>query len=181
MNSQILLKIANEAIKEQFYTTKKQSKDELLKEFEYLNINSATFVTIKLNNQLRGCIGSLIAHRSLYEDIVSNAKAAAFNDPRFKPLSIEEFGQIELELSVLSKPKKVEYKDIFELKTKIKPKIHGVILKYQGHQATFLPQVWEQLLSFELFFEHLCQKAEVGADCLEKEAEIYTYEVEKFQ
>ncbi|MFA7084326.1 MAG: AmmeMemoRadiSam system protein A [Arcobacteraceae bacterium] len=181
MKAQVLLNLAKEAIKEHFYTTKKTSKENFLQEFDFLNQNGATFVTLKLNNQLRGCIGSLVAHRSLYDDIVSNAKAAAFSDPRFKPLSIEEFENIEIELSVLSEPKRVEYKTINELKTKIKPNIHGVILKFQGHQATFLPQVWEQLSSFELFFEYLCQKAGVRVSCLENEAEIYTYEVQKFQ
>lgn len=181
MSYEIVLKIAKQAILEQFSSTKNIDKQKLLKEFAFLNEKRATFVTLKLNKHLRGCIGSLVAYRSLYDDIVSNAKAAAFSDLRFKPLSVEEFEQIEIELSILSEAKRVNYSSLAQLKEMIKPNIHGVILKYQDKQATFLPQVWEQLPSFELFFEHLCQKAGVSVTCLENNADIYTYEVEKVQ
>jgi len=124
-----------------------------------------------------------VAHRTLIDDLVANAKAAAFSDPRFPSLSLEEFesSDFSLEVSVLSDPKELPYKDIADLKSKIRPNIDGVILKLGNHQATFLPQVWEQLPRFEDFFAHLCHKAGVVPDCLESHPQIFTYEVQKIK
>lgn len=179
--NEFLLFLAQEAIKEHFYTTEALNKEELLKQYPQLDSLQATFVTLTINGNLRGCIGSLVARRSLYEDLVSNAKAAAFSDPRFKPLSVEEFNNLSIEVSLLSEPALVEYTTLEDLKSKIVKKEDGVILKYEHKQATFLPQVWEQLPSFELFFEHLCKKANVSMTCLEDNAIIYTYKVEKIK
>ncbi len=176
----ILLKIAKDAIKSEFDSTK-IDKEALIKKYPYLSEQKATFVTLNLNNNLRGCIGSLIAHRSLIDDLIHNAKAAAFSDPRFAPLTKEEFEKIEIEISLLSTPKKVDYTDIDDLKSKITIGKDGVILKLGSYQATFLPQVWEQLSSFELFFDHLCQKAGLGVNCLSNHPEIYIYHVEKIK
>ena len=177
----LLLTLANEAIKEHFYTTTPLNKSKLIEEYPALKEERATFVTLTLNNQLRGCIGSLVARRSLYDDLISNAKSAAFSDPRFKPLSVDELPHIKVEVSLLSQPKLLEYTSIEDLKSKIVVKEDGVIVQYHNHQATFLPQVWEQLPSFELFFEHLCAKAGVSIECLEDNAIIFTYKVEKIK
>lgn len=177
----LLLSLAKEAIKEHFYTTTPLNKVKLLEEYPFLKENRATFVTLTLNHQLRGCIGSLVARRSLYDDLISNAKAAAFHDPRFKPLNVDEFQKIELEISLLSQPILLSYDSLEDLKSKIVVGKDGVIVQYQNHQATFLPQVWEQLNTFELFFEHLCAKAGVSIRCLEDQATIYTYKVEKIK
>jgi AmmeMemoRadiSam system protein A len=177
----VLLRIAKEAIEENLFNTSLLDKTKLLEQYPLLNQAKATFVTLMLHGQLRGCIGSLIAHRTLYDDIISNAKAAAFKDPRFKPLSQQEFESIEVELSLLSEPQKLLYDSVENLKANIHPNIDGVILQYGNHQATFLPQVWEQLPTFELFFEHLCAKAGVSVACLENNAIIYTYKVDKIK
>lgn len=176
-----LLFLAKASIKEFFQPTETLNKTQWLERFPQLNTPQATFVTLTINDNLRGCIGSLIARRSLYDDIISNAKAAAFNDPRFKPLSVEEFDTISVEISLLSEPQAVEYSTLEDLKSKINRGDDGVILQYGHHQATFLPQVWEQLPTFELFFEYLCNKAGVSLQCLEDHATIYTYKVEKFK
>jgi AmmeMemoRadiSam system protein A len=173
--------LAKQSIKQELYSAPPLDKKALEKTYPELKDKQATFVTLNLQGQLRGCIGSLVATRSLYDDVVSNAKAAAFNDPRFKPLSVEEFENIEIELSVLSTPVRLPYDNLIDLKSKIKPGIHGVILKYKTHQATFLPQVWEQLPTFELFFQHLCTKAGVRISCLDDKAEIYVYEANKIK
>lgn len=173
--------LAKQSIKQELYSSNPLDKEALEANFPELKNQQATFVTLNLQGQLRGCIGSLIATRSLYEDVVSNAKAAAFNDPRFKPLCAEEFDNIEIELSVLSTPVLLPYESLVDLKSKIKPGIHGVILKYKTHHATFLPQVWEQLPTFELFFQHLCTKAGVSIACLDDKAEIYVYEANKIK
>jgi len=103
----------------------------------------ATFVTLTLHGRLRGCIGSIIAHRALIDDLISNAESAAFRDPRFLPLTSEEFDEIKIEVSLLSDPKEIRYRDTHELFQIIRPNIDGVILRYDKYQATFLPQVWE--------------------------------------
>jgi AmmeMemoRadiSam system protein A len=179
--NELLLYLATESIKEHFYTTTPLNKAELTKQYPQLNELRATFVTLTLNQQLRGCIGSLVARRSLYDDLISNAKAAAFSDPRFKPLSVDELSHIHVEISLLSQPNLLEYSSVEDLKSKIVAGDDGVIVQYKNFQATFLPQVWEQLPSFELFFEHLCAKAGVSVGCLEDNATIYTYKVEKIK
>ena len=178
MKNSILLEIAKDAIKSQF-DSDNLYKEELLKKYPKLQENRATFVTLTIDGNLRGCVGSLIAHRTLLDDLIQNAKAAAFEDSRFAPLSKEEFQKIHIEISLLSTPKKLLYETKEDLKDKIKQGIDGVILKEGFNQATFLPQVWEQLPSFELFFAHLCQKAGMGEKCLENHPEIFVYQVKK--
>ena len=180
MDDKVLLQIAKDAILENFGEAK-IDKEELLKKYPYLANEGAVFVTLNLNGALRGCIGSLIAHRSLLEDIIHNAKAAAFDDPRFFPLSKSEFEKIDLELSLLSTPKRVEYEDIEDLKSKIEIGVDGIILKKGYNQATFLPQVWEELSNFEQFFAHLCKKAGLNPNCLQLHPEIYKYQVKKIK
>lgn len=123
----------------------------------------------------------MLPQRTLFDDIVYNAKEAAFRDPRFLPLSKSEFNEIDIELSILSLPSLVEYTNEFDLKEKIKPKIDGVILKDKDKQATFLPTVWNQLPTFELFMSHLCQKAGSEQNCLRNHPEIYIYQTQKIK
>lgn len=146
-----------------------------------LNEEGAAFVTLTQHGELRGCIGSLVARRSLGEDIFHNARSAAFKDPRFLPLNESELDRTRIEVSVLSQPQELEYTDRLDLRNKIRVGIDGVILKQGIRQATFLPQVWEQLESFELFFSHLCQKAGLSYDCLAEHPQILIYQVEKYR
>lgn len=181
MENQILLEIAKKSIEKKFDETVKIDKTKLLIDFPFLAQNGATFVTLTLNGQLRGCIGSLQAYRPLLDDLISNAYAAAFEDPRFYELTLDEFKKVKIEISILSTPVEVIYKDIEDLKSKIKPNIHGVILQKDGRRSTFLPQVWEQLLSFEEFFSHLCYKGSFEENCLEFHPQVFTYEVKKIK
>lgn len=141
----------------------------------------ATFITLTQNGTLRGCIGSILPYRTLLDDLVHNAKAAAFSDPRFAPLSEQELDSTKIEVSLLTVPQSVEYRDSNDLASKIRPGRDGVILNLDGYQATFLPQVWEQLSDFASFFGHLCQKAGLGSNCVEQHPEIRTYQVEKIK
>ena len=178
-----MLSIARIAIKEEFLGHKEltdEVKQRLISMFPRLAEPGAVFVTINERSSLRGCIGSLVAHRPLIDDIIENAKAAAFGDPRFPPLRPEEFDQITIEISLLSEPKPLPYTDIEDLRQKIVPGRDGVVLKLDGRQATFLPQVWEDLPDFDQFFAHLCLKAGLPANCLEYHPEILVYHVEKF-
>ena len=174
----ILLVIARAAIQSHF-SGEVMDTDALLKQYPSLNEQGAVFVTLTQDDQLRGCIGSIISHRSLLEDVIYNAKAAAFKDPRFVPLDKEELNRTRVEVSVLTPPVLLEYTDVQDLKGKIRPGIDGVILKQQNYQGTFLPQVWDDLGEFELFFSHLCQKSGLSSECLQSHPEIYTYQVEK--
>jgi len=175
----VILNIAKQAIKDRFESTSTIDTLSLLKQYPEFSKPKATFVTLTLDHHLRGCIGSLIAHRSLLDDLIYNAKAAAFDDPRFYPLTPEEFLHVTIEVSLLSEPTRVEYHDSEDLKSKITVGEDGVILQKGTRKATFLPQVWEQLPSFELFFSHLCQKAGLESGCLESHPDIWHYRAEK--
>jgi len=154
-----------------------------LKAYPNLEENGAAFVTITTGHdeQLRGCIGSLQAHRPLYEDIIHNAQSAALRDPRFSPLTFEELQHIKIEVSILSEPKILAYENVEDLKSKIVPFQDGIVLKHNGKQATYLPQVWEQLPKFDDFFSSLCMKANLSNDCLSHHPEISTYRVKKYK
>jgi AmmeMemoRadiSam system protein A len=157
--------------------------EKALDNYPSLEKKGAVFVTIntKSTNHLRGCIGSLQAHRPLYKDIIYNAQSAALRDPRFKPLRIEELDNITLEVAILNEPKPLYYKDIQELEEKITPFKDGIVLSYKGKRATYLPSVWEDLPKFDDFFTSLCHKAELQSDCLTLHPYISTYQVTKYK
>lgn len=181
MAESVLLKLARESIEEVLEAQNTIDRDALVAEHPLLAQNMATFVTLTIDGELRGCIGSLVAHRPLVDDIIHNAKAAAFQDPRFPPLTTSEYLHTAVEVSLLSIPEELEYSDTTDLKSKIRPGIDGVILSLGGRQATFLPQVWEQIPDFEQFFAHLGMKAGIGYDALTHHPQIFTYQVEKAQ
>jgi AmmeMemoRadiSam system protein A len=131
---------------------------------EKLTEYCACFVTIHINNELRGCIGSLEKCRPLVNDVVHNAIACAFEDPRFQPLSVDEFNKIKISISVLTKPEPFPVKSPEDLLKKLTPKKHGLILKQGWNRATFLPVVWEQLTDKEKFLTHLSIKAGLSPD-----------------
>lgn len=135
----------------------------------------ACFVTLTINGKLRGCMGSLTATKPLWQDIVDNSINAAFNDSRFMPLSKNELDKIKIEVSILSNAVPILFKAPSELLRKIK-KNYGIILESNGLNATFLPQVWEQLCDKKLFLEELSQKAGLKNDAW-KTAKIYYYTV----
>jgi AmmeMemoRadiSam system protein A len=177
----ILLEIARISILNEFNNSFKIDKENLKKKFPLLNEKRACFVTINLDGKLRGCIGSLVAHRTLLEEIISNAHNSAFSDLRFPRLTKEEFKKIDIEISILTPAVKLEYTGIEDLKTKIKPFEHGVILESKNKRATFLPQVWEQIPSFDDFFEQLSKKAGFSKSCLESHPIICTYTATKIK
>ncbi len=125
-----------------------------------LNAPGAAFVTLHTRaGELRGCIGSLVAHRPLIEDVRENAFAAAFRDPRFPPVTAAELSDIVIEISVLTEPQPLAFDGPEDLIRKLRPHVDGVIIERGWRRATFLPQVWEQLPSPEEFLAHLCYKA----------------------
>jgi len=179
---EVLLTLARAAIAQELGIDYGVDMEALKRDNPWLEEKGAAFVTLnrKADSALRGCIGSIVAHQSLYDDIVKNAKSAAFGDPRFHALTPEEFDAITIEVSLLTPPQPLHYSSIVDLKSKIHIGEDGVILKLGPYQATFLPQVWEQLPSFELFFSHLCQKAGLSENCLEEHPDIFVYQVEEY-
>lgn len=141
----------------------------------------ATFVTLTLNKNLRGCIGSLCADETLISGVVCNVKHAAFHDCRFSPLSLDELDQVAIEVSILTDPQPLDYKDSDELLARLRPNIDGVILRKGRAGATFLPQVWEHLPEASDFLSQLCCKACLAPDAWRKEnLTVLTYQVQYF-
>jgi AmmeMemoRadiSam system protein B/AmmeMemoRadiSam system protein A len=178
----VLLKLARESIAQAVGKENHLSVDTLIEQNPWLKEKGAAFVTLNTKEgALRGCIGSLVAHRKLYEDVITNAQNAALHDPRFVALNKDELDNVKVEVSVLTPAQPLEYSSIEDLKSKINVGKDGVVLKHGQYQATFLPQVWEQLPSFELFFAHLCKKAGLKEMCLADKPEISVYHVKKYE
>lgn len=141
----------------------------------------ATFVTLMLDGRLRGCIGSLEAHRPLGEDVAANAEAAAFRDPRFAALTADEWPRCKVEVSLLSRARPIAFADEAELLQKIRPGEDGLILEHAGRRATFLPQVWESLPVPRAFLAELLKKAGLPADTRLARCKVSRYRVRKWK
>jgi AmmeMemoRadiSam system protein A len=141
-----------------------------------------TFVTLKINERLRGCIGNLTSDTPLESGVRRNAINAAFHDPRFTPLNTSEIDRVEIEISILSEPQPLKYRDGDDLIKKLRPQIDGVIIRKGHASATFLPQVWDQLPRPQDFLAHLCMKAGLAADSWQTpDLEVSTYQVQYFE
>jgi AmmeMemoRadiSam system protein A len=147
----------------------------------WLNQPGAAFVTLTLNGQLRGCIGSLSAWRSLHEDVEANARAAAFNDPRFPPLTEAELAHVRVEISLLSVPEPMTFTDEADAVRQLRPRVDGAILTWRNRRGTFLPQVWDQLPVPTQFMANLKRKAGLEADFWAPDIQLARYTVEKFK
>ena len=141
----------------------------------------ASFVTLTRQGELRGCIGSLEAHRPLGLDVRENALAAAFRDPRFMPLSRTEFDEIRVEVSVLSSHEPLVVASEKDALDALRPGIDGVVFKYGNSRSTFLPQVWEQLPEPAEFMAHLKRKAGLPMDFWAEEVRLSRYTVSKWK
>ncbi|NOX16044.1 MAG: AmmeMemoRadiSam system protein A [Epsilonproteobacteria bacterium] len=178
----ILLQIAKASILTKFDSKYAIDRVDILQSHPFLGEKRATFVTLNYNHQLRGCIGSIIAHKTLLVDIMANALSAAFGDPRFPPLDKTELtNSLSIEISVLTPPEILEYDDFDDLVQKIKPNIDGLILKFGNFQGTFLPQVWLQLPSTKEFLEHLSIKAGANQSIYKQHPAIYRYKVDSIE
>jgi AmmeMemoRadiSam system protein A len=145
-----------------------------------LQVERATFVTLTINGALRGCIGMLEACRPLAEDVAENACAAAFGDPRFEPLSKEEFDLLDIHISVLSPPEEMTFSSEADLLEKIRPGVDGLILQDGGRRGTFLPSVWGELPGKEIFWMHLKMKAGLPTDYWSDTLRVFRYTAEYF-
>jgi AmmeMemoRadiSam system protein B/AmmeMemoRadiSam system protein A len=141
----------------------------------------ASFVTLTLQGELRGCIGTLEAHRPLGLDVRENALAAAFRDPRFMPLTREEFDDIRVEVSVLSPSEAMAVASEAHALAALRPGIDGVVFEYGHYRSTFLPQVWEQLPEPAEFLAHLKRKAGLSMDFWSDSVRLSRYTVSKWK
>lgn len=145
-----------------------------------LDVPGTTFVTLRCNGELRGCIGSLVVSRSLADDVAHNARAAAFHDPRFAPLAADELDRLTIEVSLLSPPARVEFENEGTLLADLAQRRCGVALEYGECRATFLPQVWSDLPDPRQFISALRTKAGIPTEVPTDQLSIAAYTVRKW-
>lgn len=147
---------------------------------EFLYEQRASFVTLTMSGRLRGCIGSLQAHRRLLDDVKANAQAAAFRDPRFRPLTATEYTETAIEVSLLSPLSPVEVQDEQDALSKLQPGVDGIVLQCGQNRGTFLPQVWESLPDPRRFLGELKRKAGLSPEFWSDDMRLFRYHVDKF-
>jgi hypothetical protein len=172
----VLVGIAREAIAERLGLGPAVGREE-----PWLLVPAASFVTLHCEGDLRGCIGSIDAHRPLGADVAHNARAAAFSDPRFPPVERREFTALDVEVSVLSPRHALAAASESEAVQKLRPGVDGVYLEFGRSHATFLPQVWESIPDPVRFLEALRRKAELPARFWHSELRLTRYTVEKYR
>lgn len=172
----LLLQIARESVAEALGLGSGATYDE-----PWLREAGACFVTLLRRGDLRGCVGSVRAYRELFEDVWSNARASAFHDDRFPPVTPRELPEIAVEISLLSAPEPLCCASEEEALHLLRPGTDGVILEAGACRATFLPQVWEQLPEPSDFLMHLKRKAGLSASYWSPEVQLYRYGVRKWQ
>mgnify|MGYP005627766745 CR=1 FL=1 len=140
------------------------------------------FVTLLENSKLRGCIGNIEPIDLVGKLIIQNSVGAAFHDPRFLPLDIDELEDIILEVSILSKPQKLEYENDNELLNFLQDKKPGIIIESGSRRSTFLPSVWESLRNPTVFLSELSVKAGLASLAWrDKGVTINYYYAEKYK
>lgn len=147
----------------------------------WLDEPGASFVTLTRYGELRGCIGTLEAHRPLGVDVRENAVAAAFRDPRFMPLTLAEFDDTRVEVSLLSASEPLSVASEQDALALLRPNVDGVVFEYGHYRSTFLPQVWEQLPEPAEFMAHLKRKAGLSADFWADQVRLSRYTVSKWK
>jgi AmmeMemoRadiSam system protein A len=170
-----LIAIAREAIE------RVVEPGELVDPEAWLLAPGASFVTLRLAGELRGCIGSIDARRPLGDDVARNAHAAAYRDPRFPPVSPAERVAIAIEVSVLSPRVALEAADEVEAAGRLRPGVDGVYLQYGDAGSTFLPQVWESIPDPIDFLAQLRRKAGLPARFWHADLRLWRYCVEKYR
>lgn len=147
----------------------------------WLTESGASFITLTQSGELRGCIGTLQAHRSLLADVKSNAVSAALRDTRFLPLTREEFATVQVEVSLLTTPQPLGFADEADALAQLRPGIDGVVFEYGHYCSTFLPQVWESLAQPYLFLAMLKRKAGLPDNFWAEDIKLSRYTVTKWR
>ncbi len=179
MSQSLLLNIARESITEVLESQSTINRQALYQDYPVLKEHIASFISIYFNDELRGSMGSILPTRPLLDDIIHNAKSAAFQDPRFSPLKTSEYLQSSLELSLLTQPEELSYTCLEDIKKQVHAGEDGLIIKLGNKEASLLPQAWSQLESFEAFFSHLMHEADLNKDDINKHPQVLSFQVEK--
>ena len=179
MSQSLLLNIVRESITEVLESQSTINKQALYQDYPVLKEHIASFVSIYFHDELRGSMGSILPTRPLLDDIIHNAKSAAFQDPRFTPLKTSEYLQSSLELSLLTQAKELEYTCLDDIKKQVHIGDDGLIIKLGNKEASLLPQAWAQLENFEDFFFHLLHEAELTEHDISQHPLILSFQVEK--
>lgn len=176
-----LLKLARKALTEAVRNGKPPTVDPTTLA-ACLTENKGCFVTLTEGGRLRGCIGHILPQEPLYKAIMDNARSAALEDPRFRPVQPEELDKIEIEISVLTSPQPLAFKDPQDLMDRLQPEKDGVVLKVGDRGATYLPQVWEQIPDKAQFLDSLSVKAGCPAGAWRTgPTAVFTYHVEAWK
>ena len=179
-DKKLLLGVARSAL-EHGVRSEKQTPLDIKSMTALLREKGASFITLTIHGDLRGCIGALEPYQPLALDVQEHAVAAGLDDPRFPPVTERELNLIKIEISRLTLPKKLEYTGADDLLAKLNPHTDGVILRDGPRRATFLPQVWEKIPDKEEFLDNLCYKMGTAPDTWRrKPLEVLIYQVEEF-
>jgi AmmeMemoRadiSam system protein A len=147
----------------------------------WLQEPGASFITLMRWGRLRGCVGTIRAYRSLFDDVWLNARASAFHDTRFPPVRPEEFQELRVEVSLLSSPEPLPpFAREEEALAALRPGVDGIIFEAGSNRSTFLPQVWEQLPDPQDFLAHLKSKAGLPEDFWGPDVRLQRYTVRKW-
>ncbi len=179
MSQSLLLQITRESIVEVFEAQNTINKEKLIQDYPVLKETIASFVTIYLDDELRGEKGSIFPSKSLLDDIIHNAKVAAFEDPRFSPLKTSEYLHATIELSLLSPPKELHYTGLAEIQEQVISGSDGLIISLGQNQSAFLPQMWSKFPDFDTFFSHLLKEAGLSQNDMSSHPQVFTFQVEK--
>lgn len=178
----VLLSLARQEIERVFGVSSGERPGELREPTTdpWLAEPGATFVTLKLDGELHGCIGSVTPYRPLGEDLKHNACSAAFHDPRFEPLTAAQLPLVRIEVSLLSPVEPLKFESEEDLLSQLEPGVDGLVLESGLHRGTFLPQVWEQLPEPRDFLRHLKRKAGLEPGFWSPEIRVSRYTVAKW-
>lgn len=168
--SDFILDLCKESIKTKGELPLKSGYPQVFSEF------GAVFVTLEKNGNLRGCIGSIIPQRALISDIITNARNAAYSDPRFNPVEKNEIKDLSIAVSLLSIPTPMKFEDEEDLLNQIRENIDGIIIRDGNYQAVYLPSVWEQIPDKKMFLNSLKVKAGMNPNHFSKTFEAYRFE-----
>jgi len=171
----VLLALARAAIASAFGETCRTDQSA-----PWLRARGACFVTLTVGGELRGCVGSTEPRHSLLEAVPATARAAAFDDPRFPPLSASELESTCISVSLLSPLEPLPARSEEQALQRIRPHVDGLLLEYGRHRATFLPQVWEELPDGRELLGHLRLKAGLPGNFWADEIRLYRYQVAKW-
>jgi len=139
-----------------------------------LKVLACSFVTLRIGELLRGCVGSLQAHRPLVVDVTQHAYGAAFSDRRFDPLQQAEFDALHIHVSILSELEAVAFDSDESLLANLRPGTHGLLIEAANRRATFLPTVWTSFPDGRDFLAALKKKAGMDAALTQYSACRYT-------